>query len=195
MTAQNELGAALIFVIFLAGIAIWLLIRPQNRSNHLPRTPATQDATINGPKPKIVELELSQKYKFMYENFLVSTQHDAYLMLEEKEGFIYALKFIGSTIKYGGPNDEARGAHPLTKFGTLMYGFYEVIHSPWIKEQMISNRIHLKHSDKMFSDRKHYIVCFKDVMFEASCKGYELVKLTKDEIVSLVLGEVESLSE
>jgi hypothetical protein len=32
-------------------------------------------------------------------------------------------------------------------------------------------------------------------MFEASCRGYELVKLTREEIVSLVLNEVANLSE
>ena len=147
------------------------------------------------PKPEIIELELSDKYKFMYENFLVSTQHDTYLMLEENEGIVDALKFLGSTIKYGSPNDEGRGAHPLTKFGKLLYGFYEVKNSPWIREQMIGNRYHPSHSDSMFSDTKHYVVCFKDVMFEASCRGYELVKLTKEEIISLVSSEVANLSE
>jgi hypothetical protein len=104
-------------------------------------------------KPKIIELDLSSKYKFMYENFLVSTQHDAYLMLEENDGLVDALKFIGSTIKYGSPNDEGRGAHPLTKFGKLTYGFYEVINSPWISEQMVGNRFHPQHSDNMYSDK------------------------------------------
>jgi hypothetical protein len=151
--------------------------------------------TVFDPKPKIIELELSEKYRFMYENFLISTQHESYLMLKEGNGVVDALKFIGSTIKYGSPNDEGRGAHPLTKFGNFAYGFYEVINSPWIREQMVGNRYHPSHSDSMFSDEKHYIVCFKDVMFEASCRGYELVKLSKEEIMSLILKEMEYLSE
>ncbi len=147
------------------------------------------------PKPKIIELELSEKYKFMYENFVISTQHDSYLLLEENDGVVDVLKFSGSTIKYGSPNDEGRGAHPLTKYSSLLYGLYEVINSPWIREQMIGNRCHERHSDSMFSDKKHYIACFKDVMFEASCTGYELVKLRKEEITSLVLEEVGNLGE
>ena len=146
-------------------------------------------------KPEIIELELSKNYKFMYENFLISTQHDSYLMLEENDGVVDALKFLGATVKYGSPNDEGRGASPLTRIGKLTYGFYEVKNSPWISEQMIGNRAHHRHSDNMYSGLKHYVACFKDVMFEASCRGCELVKLTKEEIISLVLGEVGNLRE
>lgn len=86
-------------------------------------------------KPEIIELELSQKYKFMYENFIISTQHDTYLMLEEKDGVVDILKFNGSTIKYGSPDDEGRGAHPLTRYGDLTYDFYQVLNSPWINDK------------------------------------------------------------
>jgi len=147
------------------------------------------------PKPEIVELELSNKYNFMYENFLISTQHDTYLMLKEYDGTVDAIKFIGSTIKYGSPNDEGRGAHPLTKYGKLTYGFYEIKNSPWIKEQMIGNRSHPRHKDSMYDKKKHYVACFKDVMFEATCRGYELVKLNKEEIIALIQSEVQDLGE
>jgi len=146
-------------------------------------------------KPKIIELELSNNYQFMYENFLISTQLDAYLLLEEREGVIHTLKFNGSTIRYGSPNDEGRGAHPLSKFAPLTYGFYEVINSPWIKEQMVGNRIHPRHSDEMYKDKKHYIVCFKDVMFEATCRSYSLEKMNKGDVAALVSQQLEHLSE
>ena len=64
------------------------------------------------PKPEIIELELSDKYKFMYENFIISTQHDTYLMLRQKEGVVEAIKFKGSTIKYGSPTMKV-AAHIL----------------------------------------------------------------------------------
>ncbi len=147
------------------------------------------------PKPEIIELEFSNQYKFMYENFLISTQHDSYLLLEEKEGYIHALRFQGSTIRYGLPNDEGRGAHQLTKYGSLTYGFFEVKNSPWIEEQMIGNRSHPRHSDDMFKNKKHYIVCFKDVMFEASCRGYSLEVMSKEDVVTLVTQELDDLSE
>lgn len=147
------------------------------------------------PKPEIIELELSNDYKFMYENFLISTQHDSYLLLEEKDGIIHALKFQGSTIRYGSPNDEGRGAHPLAKYGSLLYGLYEVKNSPWIEEQMVGNRSHPCHSDDMFKNKKHYIVCFKDVMFEATCRDYSLEKMSKEDVLALVTQELDDLGE
>jgi len=47
----------------------------------------------------------------------------------------------------------------------------------------------------MYSIQKHYIACFKDVMFEVTCRNYELVKLTKEEVLALVLKELENLSQ
>ena len=130
----------------------------------------------------------------MYENFLISTQHDSYLFLQEQNGIIHTLKFKSSTIRYGSPNDEGRGAHPLTKYGSLTYGFYEVKNSPWIEEQMIGNRSHPRHSDDIYKDKSHYIVCFKDVMFEATCRGYTLEKMSKEDIAVLVTEELGGLS-
>ncbi|MGI0119936.1 hypothetical protein [Zooshikella sp. RANM57] len=77
-------------------------------------------------KPKINEIELSRLYSFMYENFVIATQHKTYLFLGKEGDIIRALKFDSSNIKYGGPNDEARGAHPLSKFGPLLYGFMKL---------------------------------------------------------------------
>ncbi len=145
-------------------------------------------------KPEIIELDLSSSYKFMYENFVISTQHDSYLFLDERGGIYHAIKFEGSTIKYGSPNDEGRGAHPLTKYGSLTYGFYEVKNSPWIEEQMIGNRNHPHHNDEMYKNKKHYIVCFKDVMFEASCRAYKLEKVSKERVVALVTEELDELN-
>ncbi|ODW54628.1 hypothetical protein BBL88_12100 [Vibrio parahaemolyticus] len=146
-------------------------------------------------KPEIIELDLSHEYKFMYENFVIATQSDTYLLLEQRNELIHALKFLGATIRYGSPNDEGRGAHPLTKLSSLLYGFYEVKHSPWIREQMIGNRQHPRHSDDLFLNKKHFIVCFKDVMFEATCRDYELVTLSKEEITDLVINEMNELIE
>lgn len=60
---------------------------------------------------------------------------------------------------------------------------------------MVGNRCHHRHEDSMFDDKKHYIVCFKDVMFEATCRSYELVKLSREELTSMVLVEVDNLDE
>lgn len=146
-------------------------------------------------KPEIQEVKLSKHYKFMYENFVICTQHEAYLLIESDGENVRALKFNSSDIKYGGPNDEARGAHPLTKYGSLLYGLYEVKNSPWIKEQMERNRVHPRHSDSLFEGKKHYIACFKDVMFEVTCRLWEEISLSKIEILKLVSNEIEQLVE
>ena len=146
-------------------------------------------------KPEVIKLDITNEYKFMYENFVIATQSDTYLLLEQKYERIHALKFFGATIRYGSPNDEGRGAHPLTKFSSLLYGCYEVKNSPWIKEQMIGNRQHPNHSDDLFSNKKHFIACFKDVMFEATCRDYELVELSKEKVIELVVSEINELVE
>lgn len=146
-------------------------------------------------KPRIIELGISKDYPFMYENFVISTQRDTYLMLNTEDDIVSAIRFIGATIKYGGPNDAGRGAHPLTKYGDFIYGLYEVENSPWIKEQMVGNRIHPRHTDDLYSDKKHYVACFKDVMFEASCRGYEVVSLSKKDVFELITREISNLDE
>ena len=78
------------------------------------------------PKPKVVEIGLSKNYAFMYENFVIATQHDTYLLLEKHDNVIDVLHFDSANIKYGSPNDEASGGHPLCKFGLGFYGLFEV---------------------------------------------------------------------
>ena len=146
-------------------------------------------------KPEIKEVNLNKKYKFMYENFIISTQHETYLFLDSDGKRSDVLKFNSSDMKYGRPNDEARGAHPLTKYGDLRYGLYKVTNSPWVKEQMEGNRVHPLHSDSMFSDKKHYVACFKDVMLEVACSSFEEITLSNNEILNLVSHEIDQLNE
>ncbi|MEW8254667.1 MAG: hypothetical protein AB2747_09950 [Candidatus Thiodiazotropha taylori] len=147
------------------------------------------------PEPKVKEVKLSKKYSFMYENFVIATQSDTYLLLEKTGDIVDAIKFNSRTVKYGGPNDEGRGAHPLMGYGLGFYGLYEVENSPWIHEQMTGNRVHPRHSDSLFSGYKHYIACFKDVMFEVTCDSYEEVHLPVAEVGKLVNQQLDYLNE
>ncbi len=131
----------------------------------------------------------------MYENFVIATQSDTYLLLEKEQDAIYALKFDSKVVKYGSPNDEGRGAHPLAKYGKLIYGFYEVNNSPWIKEQMVGNRCHDRHKDSFFDNYKHYIACFKDVMFEITCTTYEEIQLSGSDISKLITKQLGYLQD
>jgi hypothetical protein len=140
--------------------------------------------------PQVIGVKLSRDYKFMYDNFLISSQHELYLLLQERGGQVDTLKFDFSIYKFGYPNDEAMGAHPLAKFGLGFYGLFEVLNSPWIKEICEANRIHSRHDDKMFEDVRHYIARFKDVTLDILCRKMEETQLTKERIIELVDKEI-----
>ena len=146
------------------------------------------------PAPRINEIKLSKHYKFMYENFVFATQQDVFLMLEKRGDVITFIRFDSPRMKYGPPNDEARGGHPLFKFGLGIYGLFEVENSPWIKEQMVANRVHPGHFDAMFDGMKHYIACFKDVMLEVACRSYEERQLPVGEFMSLINDQLDNLA-
>lgn len=67
--------------------------------------------------PVVSEVQLSREYRFMYENFVIATQRETFLPLERNGDQVHALKFDSPNIKYGAQNDEARGGHPLSKYG------------------------------------------------------------------------------
>jgi hypothetical protein len=145
--------------------------------------------------PKVNEIKLRKDYKFMYENFLISGQADLYLLLEESEGLIDTLRFNFLIYKYGYPNDEAIGAHPMAKYGLGFYGFFEVLNSPWIIELQNSNGIHPKHNMSMYNGYKHYIARFKDVTLDVICSKMEELRLTKGQLIEIVNKEIEFIKE
>jgi len=129
----------------------------------------------------------------MYENFVVSGQQTLYILLEESEDIIDALKFGLIVFKYGYPNDEV--SHPLDKFGLGTYGFYEVTNSEWIKEIRNINKSHPNHTDSLFDRDKHYIAKFKDVTIEIICTEFEEVELTKQDLTNFVVEQVSYLKK
>jgi hypothetical protein len=145
--------------------------------------------------PHVVEITLGKRYPFMYKNFVIATQHDTYLLLEKHNDIIDVLHFDSPQIKYGSPNDEARGGHPLAKCGLGSYGLFEVRNSPWIREQALANRVHPSHSDDMFEGMHHYIACFKDVMLEVTCDAYEEMQMSVSEVEALMQQQLEDLTK
>lgn len=141
----------------------------------------------------VVEITLRKHYRFMYENFVIATQGSIYLLLERSGELVDVLKFDGSTLKYGSPNDEARGDHPLMAHGLGFYGLFEVSHSPWIRELMTANRVHPSHQDSHYSDLKHYVACFKDVMLEVVCRQMQEVQMPVSEVHALVSKQLDFL--
>jgi hypothetical protein len=143
------------------------------------------------PTVEITEVTLKKQYAFMYENFIVSSQQTLYVMLEENDGKIDALKFDPKLFKYGYPNDEI--SHPLEKFGLGSYGFFEVTHSEWIKEIREINKSHPSHTDSLFDKDKHYIAKFKDVTIEIICTEFEEVELTKEDLTNFLTEQISYL--
>ena len=123
----------------------------------------------------------------------MATQQDIYLLIEKSKDYIYGVKFKSRLFKYGSPNDEARGGHSLSKCGLGLYGFFEVEHSPWIKEQIELNKVHPRHSDSLFSGLSHYVVCFQDVMLEVTSRSYEEVKISQKELNAILQEQVSNL--
>jgi hypothetical protein len=145
--------------------------------------------------PVVSEVGLSRNYRFMYENFVVATQRQTFLLMERDGDQVRAIKFDSANIKYGAPNDEARGGHPLAKYGLGLYGLFEVKNSPWIIEAMTANRVHPSHSDSLFAGQRHFVACFKDVMLEVRCRNMEEVTMTSTQMFDLLASQIRDLDE
>jgi hypothetical protein len=146
---------------------------------------------MHSNEPKAIEVKLKKPYKFMYENFLISSQHDLYLLLEETNGLVDYLKFSFRIYKYGYPNDE--GAHLMAKYGLGFYGLFEVLNSPWITEIMQGNQLNPKHDDSLYKNYKHYIARFKDVTLEVICSEMEEMQSGREQLLELVDKELSFL--
>ena len=69
--------------------------------------------------------------------------------------------------KFGSPNDEALGGHPLYKNGLKFYSVHEVKNSTWVQELEKQNSVHPQHDKQSFlKDKKHYIFTFHDSTLE-----------------------------
>ena len=139
----------------------------------------------------VTEVNLSKEYAFMYENFVVSSQHKLLLLLEQADNVIDTLQFDSLIYKYGYPNDEV--SHPLSKYGLGSYGLFQVTNSPWVTELRDNNRQHDRHTDSSFDDYKHYVVKFKDVTLEVICTNMQEIQLTKSELLVFLDEQINYL--
>lgn len=153
----------------------------------------TGETSMSDPTPRVVEISLSKHYAFMYENFVIATQNAVYLLLGKQGDVVDVLHFDSPQVRYGSPNDEARGGHPLAAYGLGFYGLFEVEHSPWIQERITANRVHHRHEDALFDGLRHYIACFKDVMLEVTCHSFRERQMSVSEIESLLEEQLNYL--
>ena len=70
-----------------------------------------------------------------------------------------------SVAKFGYPNDEALGGHPLYSKGLGHYAFYEVEGSSWMRMMDEQNRVCFPNSS-VWSGSRHFVITFHDSTFE-----------------------------
>lgn len=142
---------------------------------------------------KVIEIELEKHFRFMYSNFVVSSQHVLYLLMAKNEQFVDVIEFDFTVYKYGYPNDEV--GHPLMKFGLGFYGLFEVQNSNWIEELRINNSVHPRHSDSSYQSKRHFIAKFKDVTLEVIAAKYELKQVRKSFFNDFIDNEINALDD
>lgn len=139
-----------------------------------------------------MKIELNKKFRFLYSNFVISSQTKLHLILTKRENILDVIEFdLFSVYKFGYPNDEV--SHPLTKYGLGNYGFFEVQNSEWIEQLRKNNSSHSSHSDSTYNDLKHFIAKFKDVTLEVIAGDFELKTIKQDELIAETIRELNNL--
>jgi hypothetical protein len=77
------------------------------------------------------------------------------------------------TTKFGYPNDEALGGHPLSAKGLDNYGIYEVLNSSWIAEQAKQNQVCFPERTNI-SGKRHFIFVFHESVLECLAQDLKL---------------------
>ena len=91
--------------------------------------------------------------------------------------------------KFGSPNDESLGGHPLISKGLKYYSVHEVINSYWVAELEKQNSVHPQHdTDNFIKDKHHYIITFHDSTLEIVATEGEFWK----PVINVVKSEDEA---
>jgi len=90
------------------------------------------------------------------------------------------------------PNDEAFIGHPLYKMGLKGYQISKVENSPWIEKIMDMNSVHPYHNPQMFEKYNHYVIPFKESVFECLADGYavELIVGDMNDAFDVIKGKL-----
>ena len=75
------------------------------------------------------------------------------------------------SFKFGGPNDEVFGGHPLTGRGFGGYGAYVVANSRWLTEEIQIQSVHRGFDPARWKGTRHYLLAFHDEMLECIADG------------------------
>jgi len=85
-------------------------------------------------------------------------------------------EFVGCTsLRFGFPNDEALGGHPLYGNGLEFYRAHEVVGSTWLAELRRIESTHPQAFATPFPDARHYLLAFHDSILEAVATGVRVI--------------------
>jgi hypothetical protein len=123
--------------------------------------------------PTLVVLENWPQPHSVSEAVIFADESSLLLRYTTANDAVAIIKFpLVSIFKFGSPNDEALGGHPLSSKGLKFYSVYRVDNSPWIDDLEKQNSVHHRHDKKRFLENKtHYIFTFQDSCLE--CVVYE----------------------
>ena len=85
------------------------------------------------------------------------------------EGAVRIAEFVGCmSVRFGFPNDEVLGGHPLYGRGLQFYAAHEVVESSWLSElRRIEVHHHPQSLPTPFAESRHFLLAFHDSTLEA----------------------------
>ena len=95
---------------------------------------------------------------------------------------------------FGPPSDEAFDGHPLASRGLEPWDAFEVVDSSWVRQLERMNAVHPAHRPEHFADYRHFILAFKDAVFECVATGYTS-ELTHGPVAELAAHEAARLGD
>jgi hypothetical protein len=105
---------------------------------------------------------------------------------------IFVLKFEGcSKYSIGSPGEETLSGHPYYKLGLESGLFYELINSDLIESLKKNDSVHDSHNPEAYDKLKHYIITFRDEMFECIAHGYNVQKLENPNRSTVEQAQIE----
>ena len=133
---------------------------------------------------------MPQIYSNGYKTFLIylisdlekDSNDELITLVDNKSETTYQLALVEfirpDTHRFGTANDEVRNGHPLYGKGLEYYSAHIVENSTWITELKTIRKIHPYFNEKMWSEKKHFLLYFHDEIFEIIAEDYKIETYT-----------------
>ncbi|MDR6395215.1 hypothetical protein [Herbaspirillum seropedicae] len=127
------------------------------------------------PSPIVVLLDSWPIPSSSSEVTLLATETKLCLRYFTPKDEIALIQFpLVNSFRFGSPNDEALGGHPLAQFGLKRYSVHRIENSSWLAELDRRNAVHPNHdSSRFMADLVHYVFTFQDSTLECAVREGE----------------------